>query len=391
MDFKPNHLEEKFLEEINKIAHLEFALVRLTHTMLKKSIIDASASIRQVLSNYGLVDYQKLIPGQDKVLSKAKILTSTIEEEKVSFYRPKTKKGDPRFCIYNFRKYIREGEMFYITVYNQELVVIPLIESLFNVAIIEEFFQAINKDSIKNELIELLITLKNKGPVKSVSPLKRNPKDIGETLERELGIIPNSSQLADFKSKVEIKAKRHGTKTKDTLFSMVPNWAISNIKSANKMILTYGYDSKKYIGFKDLYVTVHSKPNNQGLKLQIDEENGYLRQLFVNEEGIESETCVWKLDEVRNRLYNKHPETVWIVGREEIIDGEIHFVFDKVEYTRTPIFTSFLLLISQSQVTYDWRGRVKTDGTGYKDKGHCFRLNPKNRKLLFGEIETIEM
>lgn len=157
------------------------------------------------------------------------------------------------------------------------------------------------------------------------------------------------------------------------------------------MILTFGYASKKYPNFKDLYVTVHSKPNNQGLRLEVDEENGYLNQVTTDSSGKDLLTCIWPLDTVKSRLYSKHPETVWVVGTEVVINGEIHFIFNKVEYTRSPIFSSFLLLISQNRVTYDWRGRVKLDGTGYKDKGHCFRLNPKYRNLLFGEIQTIDL
>nr|WGD81980.1 hypothetical protein P5659_05530 [Bacillus subtilis]WGD84008.1 hypothetical protein P5664_01545 [Bacillus subtilis]WGD94659.1 hypothetical protein P5642_16635 [Bacillus subtilis] len=62
MEFTPNTDEEKILGEVNKVVHFEFALVRLTRTMLKKSIIDASAHIRSVLSNYNLVDYASLTP-----------------------------------------------------------------------------------------------------------------------------------------------------------------------------------------------------------------------------------------------------------------------------------------------------------------------------------------
>ena len=202
MEFIPNDSEKKLLEEINKVAHSEFSLLRLTHTMLKKSIIDASANIRSLLLTYRLVDYSKLIPGVDKIMGSAKILMSTIQEERVSFYRPKTKNGDPRFCIYNLRKYIRENEMFYITVYNGDLVVIPLVDSLFDINVIKQFFNFSDENPTKEELIKLLSQLKRKGPVKSVSPFKRNPKDIGGTLERELGILPNSSKIADFKSRV---------------------------------------------------------------------------------------------------------------------------------------------------------------------------------------------
>jgi hypothetical protein len=391
MKFIPNKKEQKMLEEINKEAGLEFGLIRLTYTMLDKSIIDAGLPIREMFNDYQLVDYGTITPGDKPQLLRAKILTSDVHEEKASFYRPKTKKGDPRFCIYNLRKYMRETEMFYISVLHGEVVVIPLVETLFNIKTVKKFFKDLHDDTIKDELVELLKALKNKGPVLSVSPFKSNPKDVGETLERELFISPNSSQFADFREKIEIKAKRAASKTKDTLFSMVPDWSASSIKSANSMIITHGYTSKKHEGFLDLYVTINNKPNNQGLYLWVDEDEGILHQLHINESDEISSTCIWDLKEVKNRLYQKHQETVWVVAKEIVIDGKIYFIFDSVEYTRTPIFSSFLLLIAQGIVTYDWRGRVKPDKSKYKDKGHCFRIVPKKRRLLFGEIETISL
>ncbi|WBX81505.1 MvaI/BcnI family restriction endonuclease [Virgibacillus salarius] len=97
------------------------------------------------------------------------------------------------------------------------------------------------------------------------------------------------------------------------------------------------------------------------------------------------------MEDIKKRLYNKHPETVWIIAEEKVIDGKIHFHYKEASYTRAPIFSSFLLLISQGKVTYDWRGRIRNDGTGYKDKGHCFRILPKYRHLLFTELEKIRL
>ncbi|HDR4556458.1 hypothetical protein CN479_23125 [Bacillus thuringiensis] len=78
MDFIPNKQEQAFLQEINNILHREFALIRLTSTMLKKSIIDASAPIRELLKSYDLVHYNQIIPEEDKILLTAKILHSKI-------------------------------------------------------------------------------------------------------------------------------------------------------------------------------------------------------------------------------------------------------------------------------------------------------------------------
>jgi len=142
---------------------------------------------------------------------------------------------------------------------------------------------------------------------------------------------------------------------------------------------------------KIFFVTVSSKPNNQGLFLEVDEEQNLLFQYYVNSHGQKKETAVWRLDEIEERLKKKHPETVWVVAEVSLIGEQIHFHYNKAVYTRSPIFSSFLMLISKGAITYDWRGRVKMDGTGYRDRGHCFRISPRFREFLFNESEIIEL
>lgn len=392
MNFVPNFHEQNQITMITKVHQEEYAVVRLTPTMLHKAIIDASASIRSILKRGNVVDYDYINLGPEgKIVRDVIILANEVVIRPASFYRPQTKNGDPRLWIYGLKDYIESGEMIYLTVYNEHLVIIPLVDELFSLDTIYGFFDREEDEAIKEELIGLLSFLNSRGPVLSVSPFKRNPKDIGETLEQELSISPNSSKLADFKSSIELKAKLEGMQTKDTLFSMVPNWHLSAISSSNQMIQTFGYPSRKYEDYNDLFVTVSNRPNNQGLFLEVDEESNLLYQYYMDEMGRKVETAVWELDEIKERLKNKHPETIWVVGEEVIIDGKIHFHYKKAVYTRTPIFSSFLMLISQGIVTYDWRGRVREDGTGYKDKGHCFRISPKYRHMLFTELEIVEL
>lgn len=387
MRFIPNQEESKLLEQITNVNHQEYTLIRFTDTMLTKSIIDANMPIRKLFCDNFLVDYNNITPGEDKIILDGLLIKNDITDIKISCYRPKTKKGDPRFWIYNFKKYIRSGEMIYITIHNNKICIIPLVKSYFDINVISELFKSKDSPEVQ-ECINLIKQFANKD-ILSVSPTKANPKDIGDTLERELNIPANSSKLADYKNLVELKAKRKSSKTKDTLFSMVPNWSDSTIQSSPEMILTFGYPSKKYIDFIDLYVTVSSTPNHQGLFLEVDEDNEILIQKHKDCNGIESTTCIWTFSDLKERLYSKHPETLWVIGDEIKKDGNIYFRYESIEHTCKPIFSSFLLLISQGKITFDWRGRVKKDGTSYKDKGHCFRLKPKFRNMLFGESENI--
>lgn len=392
MLFLPNENELNLISIITKYYRNDYILLRFTPTMLKKSIIDASGSIRSLLKNNNIVDYDGLTPGKDKLVWDGFIITNDITPEKLSFYRPKTKKGDPRFWIYNFKQVIRDSEMIYLTIFNNAVCIIPLVESQFNENVIRKFFMSAQDDSDLNECLSLLKNIMHQN-ILSVSPYKSYAKDVGDTLEKCLNIKPNSDKHADFKDKIEIKGKRKGKNSKDTLFSMVPNWNISNIKSSPEMILTYGYTStkEKYSGYVDLFVTVSNKPNNQGLYLYVDDENEVLIQKHIDTNGTITDSCIWTFNELKERLNLKHPETLWVLAEETTVAGKIHFKYESIERTKSPIFNSFLLLISQSIITFDWRGRIKSDGTGYKDKGHCFRLKPKYRNLLFGELEKLDL
>lgn len=386
--FLPNEEEQKKIQLIQQYCRNEFTLIRMTSTMLEKSIIDASGPLRTILRDNDIVDYDNVLQGTDyKVLKDSHVLMeSDLIEMKTSYYRPKTKLGDPRIWVYGIKKYVPSGTLIYFTAYQGNLVVIPLTNETLE-QLLPQYFGLNDDYLILEELMQRLSIISNQW-IKSISPLKSSPKDVGETLEKCLGISPNSVAQADFKGAIELKCKRAGAGNLDTLFSMVPNWEISALKSSTDIMLTYGYPSNKYSGFVDLYVTVNNKPNNQSLFLIADDDEQIIYQRSkVN--GIISEVCSWEYSAVKQKLQEKHPKTAWLVAEEKVINGEIHFNYNKIQLTQRPIFSQFTTLINQGIVTYDWRGRVRTDRTGYKDKGHCYRVGPRNRSLLFGETSDV--
>lgn len=389
MEFIPNQEETKLLSKIINVYNGEYTLIRLTPTMLEKSIIDAGQDFRSLLSDNDILDYYSIIPGEDKLFPDSVFITSEVIPVKLACYRPRTKKGDPRFWIYGLKKIIRNDEMLYITTFNGQVTIIPLVEHYFDIDTISKHLKN-NDTSHLDECLALIRSFANQD-ILSVSPTKLNPKDVGDTLERELNINPNVSKLADYKGLIELKAKRHGVRTKDTLFSMVPNWIESNIQSSSEMIFKYGYPSNKYEDYNDLYVTVSNKRNNQGLYLEVDYDKQVVIQYHESATGDVTSTCIWNFSELKSRLFSKHPETLWLIAKSIQKDNSFYFRYESIEHTCSPIFSSFLLLISQGIITYDWRGRVRKDGTGYKDKGHCFRIKPSHRNLLFGTTEQIEL
>jgi len=361
--------------------------------MLEKSIIDASEALRIILRESGVADFSRIQQGtSNKVFVNSHlILKDNVHEIRTSLYRPQSKNGDPRIWFYNSKKILATGDLLYLTVYNNHIIVIPLKNNdMFESDLISYFGINEKDDLVLNELQEKLSVLKSLGWIESVSPLRSYSKDVGDTLEKYLGIKPNSLVSADYKGQIELKCKRIKGSNPDTLFSMVPNWDISSLKSSTDIMLKYGYSSKKYEGFQDLYITVGNLPNRQGLFMVNDDNEQLLLQKSLLNNQIE-EVCSWKYDEVKKRLIEKHPKTCWILADEAIIEGKIHFKYLSVQLSQRPIFSQFTTLIGQGIVTYDWRGRVKLDRTGYKDKGHCFRMSSKNRKLLFGDVKDLSI
>lgn len=391
-DFLPNETEQDLILLVQEFIRNDFALIRMTDTMLSKSIIDASYEIRMVMKDAGLVDYSTMQKGQGGklVLDSAILSHEGVIINSSSFYRPNTKLGDPRFWIYNFKNIVRSNDLVYFTVYEGQFFAIPLTN---NKQELRKLLEVAFSNAVESELISKLRDVLQRGWIPSIAPntYPPAPKDVGETLETILGITSNNHTSADFKGQIELKTKS-SKQTNSTLFSCVPNWGISQISSSADMILTYGYKSNKYEDFCDLYVTVTNKPNNQGLFLKTNDEENLLLQNHINSiNSITKETCKWEYAVLKDRLNKKHPKTAWITAERKQENGITYFRYTEIEITHGPIFTQFLLMIEQGLIVFDWRGRVKYDKSGYKDKGHAFRLKPRAESLLFGSTVKISL
>ncbi|MCB2354731.1 MvaI/BcnI family restriction endonuclease [Clostridium estertheticum] len=397
MLFLPNLHQQNIITKIDSIYHHEYALVTLTPTMLRKSIMDASGLIRKLLRENGIVNYKDIGQGPEhKIELPVTFIGNEIYDFTASFYRPKTKDGDPRFWIKGMKKehVVNVNTMLYLTSKDNSLVIIPLDSAQLNYEIISKFLGDNTLLDTAKELVSLLKNVFDKDYVISTGRDKRSPKDVGETFERELEISPNSSKLADFKDLIELKAKRSNVHSLDTLFSMVPDYSCSPIQGSNEMIRTYGYPSTRHPEFLDLFITVSNfeKITLQGLYLQVDEEKEEIQQWHLASNGKKTLTCVWHFKDVEYRLRQKHSTTLWVLATEmKKSDNNYYFHYNKAQLSRHPLFSSFITLVQQGIITYDWRGRVRADGTGYNDKGHCWRVSPKNRKLLFGEVIDIPL
>ena len=99
--------------------------------------------------------------------------------------------------------------------------------------------------------------------------------------------------------------------------------------------------------------------------------------------------CAWEFSKLRERLQEKHPKTLWIEAEEKIIDGKVHFKYHNIKLTQKPIFSSFLNLISTSEISMDWTHRCLPNGTKYNDHGFLFKIPTKSRSKLFSITNEI--
>lgn len=397
MQHIPYTHEQSLIQLIQKYNRNEYALIRITKTMIFKSIIDASRPLVKILNENNIFNFDTAVDGEKNHLNTLVFNRNGVSDYKTSFYRPNAKPGkpgDPRFWPWGFKDVVAEGTLIYVTNVKETLIIIPLTTWSCSSQNLEQVHGKIESDAyVLNELITKLKLIGHRW-IRSCSPSKKNPKDIGETLETAIGIDANSLKEADYKGEVEIKAKMLASKTADTLFSMVPDWKLSPIKSVKDMINTYGYTSNhaKRPGYNDLFVTVSNKPNPQGLYLEVDYKNEQLYQFYKKDDSAPMLTAIWSFENIKSRLNAKHPKTAWLMAEESKINNEIHFRYMKLEISRSPIFSQFLSLIEQGIVQFDWRGGCEIDGSGSVDYGHAFRLkSPKYRELLFGEVYSVEL
>lgn len=375
-------------EEQDKIKLLtknqvSLTLIEPTVTGLKKSIMDATGSVRSYLKSEDIHDYELQKQGTE-----SKIITPTIIhtgyktiKSKASLYRPSTKNGDPRIWFYSLTKIADPNDIIAITYYNDNFQVFNLtkldVEALINSAIINPFQELISsinfeKSEVAIELLNKLKLISNKGFVKSEV---NSDTGIGRTIESLLGIEMNSSKAPDYKG-IELKSFRDARNNRKGLFGKTPNWNLSKFKSRVEILNAFGYWEK---GIFRLYNTMRGTGRNaQGLILRIEDKKDWLVENSDKPEI--GDFLVWELETLRKALLKKHKETFWIKAESKIEDNNEYFHFIEVEHTRNPMVDKFEILLETGAITLDYpikrmpKGKVIDKGCNFKLKANCLDL-----------------
>ncbi len=375
--------------------NVDVAFLVPTDTGLEKSIMDATTPIRQFLLRNHIHNYDKQKQGPDnKVVYPAFFVKADgLIETSASLYRPVTKSGDPRIWFKGLKQYCNPKNLLGIVTNGEALFVINLslpiiIKAIQNGRVAARILDDISTiaNAISIELLEKLKAIHRMGFINTVT---HGDTGIGMTLENLLGIAPNSDKAPDYKG-IEIKSTRTTSRSQSrvNLFSQVPNWQKSAMKTAQEILNTYGYIRD---GRLQLYCTVSaSRPNSQGLYFEIDENKDilYNKSKQINNNHIMN-VVLWNIETLRRQLEEKHRETFWVKASADFANGIERFRYDTVIHTRKPNIHLFGALLDRSIITMDYT--LSQKDTRVRDHGYIFKIRPENMGLLFPEPISYEL
>jgi len=230
-----------------------------------------------------------------------------------------------------------------------------------------------------------LAVISRKGPLKSVG--KGSP-GIGLTLLHHLGIDYQSSKKPR-KYGVVVSARR-GSKIKDphrvNLFSAVADWDLSELKSSSEILQKAGYARG---GAHRLNCTVDSRqPNAQGLQLKVNRELSLLEE-WLHADNFHQNIAVWRMDRLKKKLAEAHPETIWVTAQVSEESGFERFHYRYATVSSAAKVDDLPDLLAEGTVTMD---HLITNSSGRTiEKGPLFKLRPKNLPLLFPQNELFDL
>ena len=386
-----SNFEEQNLKVLTENS-VSLTLIEPTETGLKKSIMDATGTVRNYLKKNGFHDYDVQAQGpESKVIIDAIIYgENSVFNSRTSLYRPKTKKGDPRIWFSGLTKHSNANDILALICFDGNIHILNItqlsVEQLLKSSLLnplKELIQEINgvENAIANELLAMLRKIAG-SPIPSMVDADTS---VGRTLETALGIDINSSRLPDYKG-IELKSFRAKRGNRKNLFAQVPNWKLSKFKSSAEILDAFGYWRDE--DFK-LYCTVSGiTTNSQGLSLRVDTD---INQLIENSDKKEvGDFVVWTLDKLHERLLEKHKETFWVAADTISIAGKEHFQYKTVEHTKKPIVSQFDILLERGVITLDHLIKRNSKGK-VVEKGPLFKIKPNSLDMLFPPSEKYSL
>ena len=366
-----------------------------TPTGYEKSIMDATAPVRKLFLDEEVHDYEQQAQGpQHKARIKSYFVHDDyLEETTASLYRPVTKQGDPRIWFDGLRKYCQPRNLLALIVVDGEIYVFNLSSprvatSLMNHDFVYDVLASAVSERISpvaEELLQRLRIIHAQGFIPSITP---GDPGVGDTLEDALGIRRNNDRHPDYRG-IELKTTRltrngsRRTTTRSTLFTRVPDRGMTY----NQILDAYGKWQIPRDSTEErfqLYETFRaSRPNAYDLQLNLPGSRDELDIVHNIGNGLRY-VASWEMENLRQCLLMKHPETFWIKAVSEMRDGREYFRYDLVLNTRHPNASLLGPLLENDKITVDLATHIEPDGR-YRNHGVLFKMLPEDLPLLLGE------
>ena len=388
---------EPFLAQFAQL-NIPVAFLVPTQTGYTKSIMDATAPVRELLEDAKVHVYEEQLQGPEnkKKVDAYFVYPDHLKKTEASLYRPKTKHGDPRIWFSGLKQYCDPYNLLALVVIDDAIYVVDLsnpdiAQSLIDGGYVRSLLRAddAGESIIERELFRKIQAIHDKGFLPSVT---EGDPGVGDTLEHALGINRNNDKNPDYKG-IELKtlrAKRNGKAkktTRSTLFSQVPDGGLKYreiLDAYGKMQIPRNKDKPRF----QLYETFRvAHVNGYGLLLDVDDASDRLYILHQDTEtGKQTRVSWWDMSGLRKRLLQKHPRTFWITAESEMISGVEHFLYTKILYTKNPNAALLTPLLASGVITVDLAAHI-TEAGKYRDHGVLFKIEKKNLPLLFANPE----
>lgn len=223
----------------------------------------------------------------------------------------------------------------------------------------------------KQELKETLASMKGTN-LNTAEQRLADDGYFGRSLEESLGVKENNYKNGDLElgdgTRVELKTTNGKCRT--TLFSKEPIWDCDSMFTKMRQFFdNYSYEADD--GRQKLNMTISAAyRNNRGFKLIV--EGDYL----IIDHETNGKCAKWKLESLLKSASVKLDNLVVVKRSDngEIIDSTFSNGFDK---------DLFKKMILDGQIISETRLSMKD--TGLKNRGTCFRINPKKINEMYTE------
>ncbi len=382
MNTRPLNMKESHNLALLNAAGIESVPLFLTATGYRKAICDATDSMRVFLLKHSIHDFSSQGQGLDnKIIRQIQFLTEDgIRFMNMSLYRPVTKRGDPRFWVHGWKRFIHPDSVLVFFYDSDSLCAV----NLSSVNLAAPFVSAyLLRHAEQTARIALELLAKLRGLAGTPLPATcEGDTAIGRAVETALDIPINSSKNPDYKG-IELKSKRRQSATRNGLFAQVPDFTISPVTNFGEFLNRFGYEHDgRYL----LNCTVSTqKVNSQGLILSLSDMDRVLWERH-RQATSDEKIFVWPMEKLENRLKEKHQETFWIkADSKRDHTGREWFTLKSVMHTSNPNIPQFSRLLSDGSITVDHMIKRLSSGS-VKERGPQFKIkSAKLPELFLGE------